>query len=148
MSRPSFHSLYISLLRQGKVLSRHKVLCCLCPLSRNRRTLSQHGIFFLARSLSRLKSLCRDKKKNPSSRKPLSRHGKSYHDTKSSVAFIPCRDIVNSVATWNRPSQQLSLSRQRMPCRDIKSPSFASLCCDEEKSCRNTNPLSFGYPLS
>ena len=82
VSRPSFDSLHISLSRQGKVLSRHKVHCCLYSLSRQ-------GIFFHTRSLSRLKSLFRDRK-IPSSKQPLSRHGKSYRDTKPSAALIPC----------------------------------------------------------
>ena len=52
VSRPSFHNLHIFLLRQGKVLLRHKVPCCLYPRSRRRKTLSRHRIFFHARSLS------------------------------------------------------------------------------------------------
>ena len=66
--------------------------------------------------------------------------GKSCCDTKPSAASIPYRDIVSSVTTWNRPNQQLSLSRQQMPCCNIESPSLASLCCEEEKSYCNTKP--------
>ena len=82
----------------------------LCPLSRHRRTLSQHEVFFQARSLSRLKSLCHDRK-IPSLRQPLSQHGKSCRDTKPSTASMLCRNMES-------PNQQLFLSRQRVPCRD------------------------------
>ena len=106
VSRPSFHSLHISLSRQGKVLSQHKVPCYLCPLSGHRRTFSQHRIFFYVCSLSRLKSLCRNRK-------------------------IPCqnnlyRDTESHVATLNLLLPPFPIMHCKL-CRDMESPYPTSL---------------------